>query len=134
MTNDELVEKVARGIAEAAIIDSMTLSGILPCNSEWIAEQVGEDWPVYKLPAKAAIQALGLDGANMLIPNWRDISEAPRDREWLMLRAPDHEPWMDYWEPAAPHACWMFCDQWTEPVQPTHFIPLSSIPTPNQKD
>lgn len=132
MTKDELVKKVTHIIAMGRAAE---------INSTYIAEDV--------------IRALGLlDGTNMLIPGWRDISEAPKDGQCLVLTPegqdiseyseaePDYPDqmghdagWWGMLTPADPGRSFGNPHYRREPTcQPTHFIPLSSIPTPPETE
>jgi len=111
MTNDELIEKIAQ---EYDKIPSHY--GNLQRRRE-----IG----------KRVLSALGLlDGTNMLIPGWRDISEAPKDGEHLAVwdGSCDVVSWGRY---TSDEFAWLTGsgDYWPA----THFIPLDSIPTPTEK-
>lgn len=71
------------------------------------------------------------NGQNIVIPNWRDISEAPKDGTKLLVRS--HIPQIGivrgWWHEERPGR-WGFAFVAGRNVDPTHFIPLSSIPTP----
>jgi len=136
MNTDELVEKVA-----LVLWETDGYSGPLPEDAEHFRNYIND--------AKPILDALGLlDGTNMLIPNWRDISEAPKDGTLLLLAkfgwasADPFNVWQSIGDQQ--HTIWWctkgFWSQewgnWNDGIEPsglagpTHFIPLSSIPTP----
>jgi len=116
MNKDELVEKVTHIIAMGRAAE---------INSTHIAEDV--------------IRALVLDGTNKLIPGWRNISEATDDTFglfWLEFgEGAEHlNPPLGKSKWAENQIFWGKNRTWSSIYKATHFIPLSSIPTPEDTD
>ena len=121
MTNDELVEKVSKELVRQA--------GFVPDALD------SNKWPLWltkQSKAKCILRAIGLlDGTNMLIPNWRDISEAPKDGSLQIVYLSPREGLPGFVTVCAWHPEVGWCADEVRNV--TRFIPLSSIPTPPKK-
>lgn len=58
--------------------------------------------------------------------DWQQIQTAPKDETDILLTNGE-DVWLDYWWKA--EEIWMYCDQWSEPKIPTHWMKLPEPPS-----
>ena len=67
---------------------------------------------------------------------WMPIETAPKDGRDVLL-SEGRSVWIDEWILNGPDSCWLMCDQWEEPVEPTLWMPVPTAPnatTPTQPE
>ena len=68
----------------------------------------------------------------LVLNRWQPIATAPKDGTEILL-GHGNSVWIDEWvkfEDGA--ACWMMCDQWSEPETPSHWMLLPEPPDNQQ--
>ena len=59
---------------------------------------------------------------------WQPIETAPKDSTEILLFSEGWGVWVDKWTKIDDEEMWLMCDQWENPVEPTHWMPLPEPP------